>query len=49
VSLSDLPGKDFGLLLFFVIAVKEFLGSGSTGQRWLVLILLELDLLSIFL
>jgi hypothetical protein len=49
VSLSDLPGKDFGQLLFFDIAAKEFLGSGSTGQRLLVLILLGLDLLSIFL
>jgi len=49
MSLSDLPGKDFGQLLFFDIAAKEFLGSGSTGQRLLVLSLLELDLLSIFL
>lgn len=48
VSLSDLPGKDFGLLLFFDIAAKEFLGSGSVGLRLLVLSLLELDLLSIF-
>jgi hypothetical protein len=49
VSLSDLPGKDFGQLLFFDIAAKEFLDSGSTDLRLLVLILLELDLLSIFL
>jgi hypothetical protein len=49
MSLSDLPGKDFGQLLFFDIAAKESLGFGSTGQRLLVLILLGLDLLSIFL
>ena len=49
MSLSDLPGKDFKLLLFFDIATEGSLGSGSAGLRLLVLNLLMLDLLSIFL